>query len=148
MGCCIQLLSIHGSWPVSKSTTRSMIRNSWQSSRHSSSGDRICWSSTSSPSSNRSQESPLFHNYLDLESLPSTLVYFPSRFRLWDLVSTRHPSRERWRAISLFRIWTSTRGWGLRPAKPDFIQPRTILSCSNNQHPPRLIPCKGHQDGN
>jgi hypothetical protein len=26
----------------------------------------------------RSQESPLFHNYLDLESLPGTLVYLPS----------------------------------------------------------------------
>jgi hypothetical protein len=37
-------------------------------------------------------------------------------------------------------------GWGLRSTEPDFTQPRAISSCSNNQHPPRLIPCQGHQD--
>jgi hypothetical protein len=107
-----------------------------------------CQSSTSNPSSNRSQESPLFHNYSDLESSLGTLVYLPSWFWLWDSVSTRHLARESWRAISSFRIWTSSGGWGLRPVEPDFIQPRAISSCNKNQHPPKLIPCQGHQDGN
>jgi hypothetical protein len=37
-----------------------------------------CRSSALSPSSNKSQESPVFHDYLDLESSPGTLVYLPS----------------------------------------------------------------------
>ncbi len=105
-----------------------------------------CRNSTSSPSSDKSQESPLFHNYSDLKSSPGTLVYFPSWFRLWDSVSTQHLARESWRAISSFKIWTLSGGWGLRSTEPDFTQPRAISSCSNNQHPPRLIPCQGHQD--
>jgi hypothetical protein len=39
-----------------------------------------CRSLTSNPSSDRSQESPLFHNYSDLQSSPSTLVYFLADF--------------------------------------------------------------------
>jgi hypothetical protein len=107
-----------------------------------------CRSSTSSLSFDKPQESSLFHNYSDLKSSPGTLVYLPSWFQLWDLISTRHPTRESWRAISSFRIWTLSRGWGLRLAEPNFTQPRAISSCNNNQHPPRLIPCQGHQDGN
>ncbi len=107
-----------------------------------------CRSITSNLSSDRSQESPLFHNYSDFKSSPGMLVYLLSWFRVWDSVSTRHPARESWRAISSFRIWTSSGEWGLWSAEPDFTQPRAILSYSNNQHPPRLIPCQGHQDGN
>jgi hypothetical protein len=78
---------------------------------------------------------------LDLESSLGTLVYLPSWFRFWNSVSTWHPARESWCAISSLIIWTSSGGWGLRPTDPDFTQARAISSCSNNQHPPRFIPC-------
>jgi hypothetical protein len=77
-----------------------------------------------------------------------TLVYLPSWFRLWDSISARHLANEGWRAILPFKIWALNEGWGLRPIDLDLTQARTISSCSNNQHPPRFIPCQGHQDGN
>jgi hypothetical protein len=100
----------------------------------------FCRSSALSPSSDRSQESLVFHNYPDLESSPGTLVYLPSWFQLWDSVSARHPAREGWRAISLLRIWASSGGWSLRLADRDLTQARAISSCNNNQHPHRFIP--------
>jgi hypothetical protein len=59
-----------------------------------------CQSSTSSPSSDRSQESPLFHNYSDLKSSPGTLVYIPSWFRLWD---SDQPDTQQGKADALSR---------------------------------------------
>jgi len=107
-----------------------------------------CQSSALSRSSDKSQKSPTFHDYPDLESSPGTLVYLPSWFWLWDSVLARHPASEGWRTISSLRMWASSRGWGLRPTDPNLTQARVISNCSNNQHPPRFIPCQGHQDGN
>jgi len=133
---------------VPKSTTRSTIRNFWQSHSIQVVETVSCRSSASSPSFDKSQESLVFHDYPDLESSSGTLVYLPNWLQFWDLVSAQHPTREGWRAISPFRIWASSKGWGLRPANPDLTQARAISNCSNNQHPPIFIPCQGHQDGN
>jgi len=76
------------------------------------------------------------------------LVYLPSWFWFWNSVSARHPTSEGWRVISPLKIWTSSGGWDLWPADPNLTQAQAISSCNNNQHPPRFIPCQGHQDGN
>ncbi len=106
-----------------------------------------CRSSASSPSFDRSQESLVFHNYPNLELSPCTVVYLLNWLWLWDLVLARHLAREGWHAISLLKIWASRGGWGLRLVNPDLTQAWAISSCSNSQHPPRFIPCQGHQDG-